>query len=325
MNQNLILIGFSGSVIAYAPVEASVKAILHGWVLGEGCGSAIANILFGDINPSGKLSETFPVSLENNPSYQYFPGYKDEVNYKEDLLVGYRFYDTAKIRPQYPFGFGMSYTTFSFGNMKLSQKEIRNGERLLVSLDVTNTGGCYGKEVVQIYVEDVKSQLFRPRKELKGFEKVGLNPGETKRVELALDESAFSYFVPHLKRFAVESGEFLIHAGTSLTDILETESLWFHSEDEVRLPLGENDLFKDFLEDDRYAYYAKQVVELLHVDYTSEIYLILYGFIMKQVPKFLSFFQIPHDVAVILTDSIVQRKEIPEEIKTFFNENKEKN
>lgn len=314
VNPNIIVVNQSGSAVEFRQIDKAAKAILQSWILGEGGGSAIANILFGVANPSGKLSETFPVSLANTPAYQHFPGYKDEVYYNEGLLVGYRYYDTAEISPQYPFGFGLSYTNFAYSNLKLSKSEMKNGDKVAVSIDVTNTGKCYGKEVVQVYVEDLESLLFRPKKELKGFEKIDLQPGETKTVNIILDESAFSYFVPHLNRFAVESGMFRIKVGASSQDIRCCEILEFKSQDEVREPLTGHDLLKDFIHDDRYNEITEQLMKLLHMDEKSEFYLILYGSDVRNLPGMLAFVGIPMEVGEVLKNCLIDRKPIPNEI-----------
>lgn len=309
VNPNIVLVTQCGSALEYASIEKEVKAILHAWIMGEGGGSALARLLFGESCPSGKLTESFPAALENTPAYQYFPGFKDDVYYHEGLLTGYRYYDTKKIMPQYPFGFGLSYTSFSYDNLQLSARQLHSKEALTVRLDVTNTGSCAGKEVVQIYVSDRESHMFRPKKELKGFEKVFLEPGETKTVTIVLLEDAFSYYVPHLGRFAVESGMFDILAGASSADIRLQGEVEFLSEDDVRMPLTEDDMFRDFCTDDRYTEYAKQLLALLHMDENHMFYELFYGCCVRQLPDLMGFMGIDRKTAGELIRCLVERRD----------------
>jgi beta-glucosidase len=252
VNGHTILINQSGFATQYSQVEANVQAILHAFVPGEGFGKAITQLIFGDVSPSGKLSETIPVSLQQVASYTHFPGYKDNVCYNEGLMVGYRYHDTCDIAPMYPFGFGLSYTTFEYRNMRLSTEEMKDGDVLTVSIDITNTGNMEGMETVQVYVRDEQSELLRPYKELKGFAKISLIPQETRTVTIELGEDAFAYYVPGLLGFAVESGFFEIMAGASSKDIRASMRVYYDSDIEVRPPLTRNDLVQDFAADSRY-------------------------------------------------------------------------
>lgn len=310
VNPNIVLVTQCGSVIDYSNVEKEVKAILHAWIPGEGFGTALADIIFGRKSPSGKLAETFPFCLENTPAYQDFPGVRDDVYYREGILTGYRYYDTKKILPRFPFGFGLSYTKFKFSNLRLSSHKLKNGEKLTIWLDVENTGEMRGKEVVQLYIRDEKSYLFRPEKELKAFSKVELEPGEMKTVELEINEDAFSYYVPHLERFAVESGKFDILAGASSQDIYLKTSIEFISEDEVRLPLGMTDSFKDFLEDDRYAKYARQFLEILHVDESHMFYQMIMGVNLIQIQELMAIMGIGCELSRSMTEKLVNRQDL---------------
>ncbi|WP_074679923.1 beta-glucosidase family protein [Marvinbryantia formatexigens] len=308
VNPNIVLVTQCGSAVDYSEAEKYVKAILHVWIPGEGFGAALAAILSGRISPCGKLAETFPVCLENTPAYPDFPGVKDEVYYREGLLTGYRFYDTRRILPRYPFGFGLSYTTFALENLRLSSHRICSREELTVSVDVKNTGSMAGKEVVQLYIRDEKSAFFRPEKELKEFAKVKLEPGETKTVVLKLTEDAFSYYVPHLGRFAVESGSFAVLAGTSSRDICLEDTVEVISEDEVRLPLGMTDSFKDFLEDDRYTVYARQFLAALRVDESHMFYQMLLGVNLIQMQELLAIMGIDEATAGRMTENLINRQ-----------------
>lgn len=198
------------------PWAQDVPCILESYLGGQAGAGGIADILFGEVNPSGKLAETFPFELEDTPAYRYFPGGPATVEYRESLYVGYRYYDTVGQPVLFPFGHGLSYTRFAYHDLVLSRPE---GEALTVTFKVKNVGKVAGKEVVQLYVRDVESTAFRPAKELKGFAKVDLQPGEETDVTLELDRRAFAYYDPQLKDWRVESGAFEILVGASSQDI----------------------------------------------------------------------------------------------------------
>jgi beta-glucosidase len=187
-------------------------------------GNALADVLFGDVNPSGKLPTTFPVRLEDNPAYMNYPGENGQVRYGEGIFVGYRYYDKKGVTPLFPFGHGLSYTNFKYSNLRLSAKSIGPNQTLKAKVDVTNTGKIAGKEVVQLYVRDVKSSFARPEKELKAFAKVELKPKQTKTVTFALDREAFWYFDDVRNAWRTEPGEFEILVGASSRDIRERRS-----------------------------------------------------------------------------------------------------
>lgn len=208
-----------------APVEMeewndAVDAILLTWQPGQDA-SAVADVLSGKVNPSGKLPETFPKYYEQVPSYGNFPGYNGTVTYGEDIYVGYRYYDSKRIEPMYPFGHGLSYTTFDYSNLTLSapQMDVDKNETLTVSVDVTNSGNVAGKEVAQLYIHDNASRLDRPYQELKGFQKIALNPGETKTVTFTVDTRALSAYDPAIKDWNAEAGRFTVRVGSSSRDI----------------------------------------------------------------------------------------------------------
>ncbi len=208
------------------PVEVAewideVDAVLLIWLGGMELGHAAAALLAGDDNPSGKLPLTFPRRYQDVPSYLNFPGESGEVWYGEGIFVGYRYYDTANVRPQYPFGYGLSYTSFALSNLRLSAQklDVDRDDTLQVSVDVTNTGNRPGQEVVQLYLSDVQSTLHKPPKELKGFQKVALAPGETRTVELTLDRRALAHWDPAEHAWCVEPGVFQVLVGVSSEDI----------------------------------------------------------------------------------------------------------
>jgi beta-glucosidase len=179
-------------------------------------------VIFGDTNPSGKLPQTFPVRLEDTPTYLDFPGENGKVYYGEGLFVGYRYYDKKKIAPLFPFGFGLSYTTFDYGPLSLSARQIGPDDTLQVSVEITNTGQRTGKEVVQLYVRDQQASLQRPEKELKAFAKVQLEPGERKMVTLSIARDALAYYDDLAHEWVAEAGEFEVLVGASSQDIRAT-------------------------------------------------------------------------------------------------------
>jgi beta-glucosidase len=217
-NPRTVVVLNTGSPVAM-PWLDKVAAVVQAWYPGQECGNAIADVLFGDVTPSGKLPLTFPARLEDNPAYINYPGENGKVFYGEGLFVGYRYYEKKKIGPLFPFGFGLSYTTFSYGPLSLSAKEIGPGDTLLVSVEIINTGPRAGKEVVQLYVRDVQSSLQRPEKELKGFAKVQLEPGERKTATLSLTRDALAYYDDASHEWVAEAGSFEVLVGSSSQDI----------------------------------------------------------------------------------------------------------
>ncbi len=207
-----------------SPVEmpwvGQVGAIVEGHLGGQAGAGGVADVLYGQVNPSGKLAETFPLKLEDTPTAGCFPGGPQTVEYRESIYVGYRYYDTAGCEALFPFGYGLSYTSFAYSDLQLSETAISTfDERLRVSFKVKNTGDMAGKEAVQVYVRDVESTVFRPDKELKGFAKVALQPGEEKEVAVELDRRAFAFYNTDKKDWQVEAGEFEILIGASSRDI----------------------------------------------------------------------------------------------------------
>ncbi|GAB4446574.1 MAG: glycoside hydrolase family 3 C-terminal domain-containing protein [Anaerolineae bacterium] len=196
-----------------------VAGVMQAWYPGQECGNAIADVLFGEVNPSGKLPQTFPVRLEDNPAFINYPGENGRVRYGEGIFVGYRYYEKKRVEPLFPFGFGLSYTSFAYANLRLSAEAITPDGQLTVNVDVTNTGQRPGQEVVQLYVHDVTASLARPPKELKGFAKVALAPGETKTVTLTLDRQALAYWDDAQQAWVAEAGEFEVLLGSSAQDI----------------------------------------------------------------------------------------------------------
>jgi len=226
--QNVIILN-NGSAITMSAWIDGAGAVLEAWMMGQAGGGAVADILFGKVNPSGKLAETFPQKLEDTPAFINYPGENGEVRYGEGLFIGYRYYDAKAMPVLFPFGYGGSYTTFAYSSPRVSDTTFNAMDGLTVSVDVTNTGKVAGKEIVQVYVHDHKSSLVRPPKELKGFAKVELQPGETKTVTVALDARAFAFYHPACQRWITEDGDFDILIGASSADIRFTETVTLQS------------------------------------------------------------------------------------------------
>lgn len=220
VNPNLIVVNISGNAVTM-PWVNEVPAIVQAWFLGSEAGHAIASVLCGEVNPSGKLPFTFPVKLKDNAAHSLgaYPGNDGKVEYKESILVGYRWHDTKKIKPLFGFGHGLSYTTFEYGKAQLSSSTLSRHEQIICSVEVTNTGNKPGYETVQLYISDLKSSLQRPLKELKAFRKLMLNPGETKTIEFAIDNEMLQFYDDTKSAWVSEDGSFEILIGSSSTDI----------------------------------------------------------------------------------------------------------
>ena len=217
-NPNTIVVLNTGAPVTMDWLD-EVPAVLQSWYGGQETGNAIADVLFGDVNPSGKLPTTFPRRLEDNPTYINYPGENGKVHYGEGVFVGYRYYDKKLIEPLFPFGHGLSYTSFVYSSLSVDKAEYTSDDQIYVSLDVQNTGRRPGAEVVQLYVRDVECSLMRPDKELKAFEKILLEAGELKTVTFTLDRQALSFYDPSKQSWVAESGEFEVLLGSSSRDI----------------------------------------------------------------------------------------------------------
>lgn len=218
VNENVVVVLSGGSPVEM-PFAGDVKAILNGYLGGQASGIAIADILVGKVNPSGKLAETYPASLADTPCFNYYPGTEQTAEHREGIYIGYRYYDSAMKDVLFPFGYGLSYTKFEYSDIKLSSSEISDTETLTVSYKIKNVGNVAGAEVSQIYVSDKESTIFRPVKELRGFSKVYLKAGEEKEVSVELSKRAFAYYNVNIMDWHVESGEFDIMVGASSRDI----------------------------------------------------------------------------------------------------------
>ena len=246
---NAVVILNNGSALTMGEWLDGPAAVLEAWMMGQAGGGAIADVLFGKVNPSGRLAETFPRKLADTPAYLNFPGGAGQVRYGEGIFIGYRYYDAKEMPVLFPFGYGLSYTTFAYSNPRLSAEVFDDVEGVSVMVDVTNAGTVAGKEVVQVYVHDRQSKLVRPPKELKGFAKVELQPGETKTVTIPLDFRAFAYYHPSYRQWITEDGEFDILIGASAADIRCSLTATLRST--VKLPciLNRESTVREWLED----------------------------------------------------------------------------
>ena len=222
-NKRTVVVLNTGSAVTM-PWLDQVAAVMEAWYPGQECGNAIADIIFGAVNPSGKLPQTFPMKLADNPSYLNFPAENGKLYYGEGIFVGYRYYDEKQITPLFPFGFGLSYTTFAYSNLRLSTQHLDPDQTLRVEIDITNTGTRAGKEIVQLYIHDQQARLRRPQKELKAFAKVTLEAGESQTLTISLDRSALAYYDDQLKSWIAEAGTFTVLLGSSSQHIHQTAS-----------------------------------------------------------------------------------------------------
>lgn len=256
-NPNTIVVLHNGSPVEM-PWIHKVKGVLETYLGGQAVGGAVVDVLYGDVNPSGRLPETLPLKLEDNPSYIFYSGEGDKVEYREGVFVGYRYYDKKKMEVLFPFGHGLSYTSFLFSNLKLSKKRMDDTEELQVTVEVKNTGHCAGKEVVQLYVAAPEDgEVIRPVRELRGFEKVELAPGERKTVSFRLGSRAFAYYDTEISDFRVPTGEYRIEIGRSSRDICLSEVVVVRDTSNKRIPITMDTTLGDILK----LSGAKEIVE----------------------------------------------------------------
>jgi beta-glucosidase len=246
VQQNIIVVLSNGSPIEM-PWINKVKGIIEGYLGGQASGGAVADVLYGKVNPSGKLAETFPMRLSDNPSYLNFPGEGDRVDYKEGIFIGYRYYDMKEIEPLFPFGYGLSYTDFEYSNLVIDQQNIKDTDSVNVSVTIKNIGQRRGKEVIQLYIKDVESTVIRPKQELRDFAKVDLQPTEETTITFSLDKKAFAYYHVDIKDWYVESGQFEILIGKSSRDIKLKGMVTVESTSIVASKIHKNTTFGDLL------------------------------------------------------------------------------
>ncbi len=256
VQENVVVVLHNGSPVEM-PWADQVKGILEAYLGGQAVGQAEVDILFGKVNPSGKLAETIPYKLSDNPSYLNFPGDGQKVEYKEGVFVGYRYYDTKEMPVRYPFGYGLSYTTFEYKDLQLSADKIKDTDKLKVRLKVKNTGNRAGKEIVQLYVADKTGAASRPVKELRNFVKVELQPQEEKTVEMELDKRSFAWYNTEIHDWYAASGEYEILAAASSRDIRLKKTVYVESTRELPMHIHMNTTIGELLENPK----TKAVIE----------------------------------------------------------------
>lgn len=231
VNDNVIVVLEGGSPVEM-PWADDVKAILNAYLGGQSVAPAIVDVLTGKANPCGKLAETYPVCLKDTPTSFRYPDSKEDVQYRESIFIGYRYYDKVERNVRFPFGFGLSYTSFEYSDIKLKKKNLTKGEGAKVTFTIKNTGDVAGSEIAQVYVAKPESKIFRAPKELKGFVKIHLEPGEEKKVSVELDDRAFAFWNTATEDWCVESGEYKILVGASSRDIRLEAAVKMKSEDD---------------------------------------------------------------------------------------------
>lgn len=240
VNDNVIVVLEGGSPVEM-PWADDVKAILNAYLGGQSVAPAIVDVLTGKANPCGKLAETYPVCLKDTPTSFRYPDSKEDVQYRESIFIGYRYYDKVEGNVRFPFGFGLSYTSFEYSDIKLKKKNLTKGEGAKVTFTIKNTGDVAGSEIAQVYVAKPESKIFRAPKELKGFVKIHLEPGEEKKVSVELDDRAFAFWNTATEDWCVESGEYKILVGASSRDIrLEAAAKMKSEDDETIVDLRES-------------------------------------------------------------------------------------
>ena len=256
---NVVVVLHNGSPVEM-PWADEVKGILEAYLGGQAVGAAEAKILFGDANPCGKLAETIPYKLSDNPSYLNFPGDGETVEYKEGIFVGYRYYDKKEMPVRYPFGYGLSYTEFAYSNLKLDKKSMKDTDTLTVSVDVTNTGSREGKEIVQLYVEDLTGSANRPVRELKNFVKVSLAPGETKTVQMELNKRSFAWYNVKLHDWYAASGIYEIQIGKSSREIVLSDTVEVTTDVTVPVEIHKNTTVGQLMRDPKAAAFLQETM-----------------------------------------------------------------
>ncbi|WP_040949464.1 glycoside hydrolase family 3 C-terminal domain-containing protein [Gorillibacterium massiliense] len=259
--QNRLIVVLSNGAPVEMPWLDKTQAVLEGYLGGQAFGGAVADLLFGDANPSGKLAETFPAKLSDTPAYLNFPGEGDKVEYREGLFVGYRHYDATEREPLFPFGFGLSYTWFAYSHLATDKTSLTDRDTARVSLQVQNMGTRAGQEIVQLYVRAMNSSVIRPQKELKGFQKIHLEPGETKTVTFTLDKRAFAYYDVDLHDWFVESGNYEVLLGRSSRDIELGTVLEVQGTRRKTIVFHRNSTVGDLLENARTAGKVKEYMD----------------------------------------------------------------
>ena len=267
---NVVVVLMNGSAITM-PWADRVKAIVEGWLGGQAGGGAIADVITGRINPSGKLSETFPKRLQDTPAFPDFPALNRRASYAEGVFIGYRYYDKKDVEPLFPFGFGLSYTTFAYTGIKASAPSIKDTDGVTIEVAVKNTGAVAGKEVIQLYLHEQNPAVRRPEKELKAFNKIALAPGEEKVVKFKLSKRDFAYYDTGLHDWNVRSGKFCVLVGGSSRDLPLKETIEVQTTTQIVYPkLTRDSMLKDFQNHPKGKAFYHQLLEASGMDIPSE-------------------------------------------------------
>ena len=267
---NVAVVLMNGSAVTM-PWAEKVSAILEAWLGGQAGGGAIADVLSGRVNPSGKLAETFPVRLEDTPCFPDFPSRTKEANYGEGIFIGYRYYDTRKIAPLFPFGFGLSYTTFAYSGLRVGATAIKETDGVTVEVKVKNTGSVAGQEVVQLYVHEQSPKVVRPEKELKAFTKVALQAGEERTVIFQLTKRDFAYYDTFRHDWIVNPGKFEILVGSSSRDLPLRQTIAVEVTEQDCAPLNRYSLLKDFENHPKGKTFYPQLAEAFGMGNPAEV------------------------------------------------------
>lgn len=266
ISKNVVVVLQNGSPVTM-PWVNKVDGILEAYLSGQAGSSAIADILFGKVNPSGKLAETFPQKLSDTPAYLTWPGDGKISNYNEGIFVGYRYYDTKEIKPLFPFGYGLSYTTYEYSDLQVNKTEISDIDSLKIKLKVKNTGKYDGKEIVQLYVRNLATNVVVPYKELKGFEKISLKKGDTQNVEFTLEPKAFQYYSTKYNCWKADTGEYDLLIGSSSNDIHLIKKIKFTTSKKYAYKYDTNSTFNDLMDNPIGAAFVSRMLKGIMAKY----------------------------------------------------------
>lgn len=244
VNKNVIVVLMNGAAVSM-PWKNDVKAIVEAYLGGQAGGGAVADVLTGKVNPSGKLSETFPVRTEDTPTATDFPSKDGTATYGEGIFIGYRYYDKKKIEPNFPFGYGLSYTTFQYSDIKASSTNAKDSDAITISFKVKNTGAVAGKEITELYVHEQDSDIARPENELKHFEKINLLPGEEKTVSFQLNSRDFAYYNTKIHDWTVRSGKFDIRVGGSSRNLPLQQTITIENTKPIKVTFTRDSMVKE--------------------------------------------------------------------------------
>ena len=268
-NPNTVVVLYNGSPVEM-PWIGKVKAVIEAYLGGQAVGDATVKVLYGDVNPSGHLPESFPKKLSDNPSYLFYGGEGNRAEYREGIFVGYRYYDKKEMDVLFPFGHGLSYTSFEYSNLRLSAEKIRDTDTLTATVTVKNSGARAGKAVVQLYVGDDEGSFIRPLRELKGFEKLSLEPGESRDVSFTLDKRAFAIWNSTLHDWYVESGGFTVAVGASSRDLPLCAKVFVEGSQAMPGYYSLNSIFMDIMADPKAKAIFSPLFEGMHKAFAGD-------------------------------------------------------